>query len=485
MIATDNFIIEELLYFPMGDYHPVLNRPYVVNAKQSAIETIAERIHDTKSAKVTPNIINGVANDIIQPSAVGYETTVNRDWVTTRRFIFLMKVKTFDMVGAEFNSYIQGYTDYDGITQNGIPDGNMHHFINNVIETTNITFQTPLGVVRKEKLYRIYNVFASNGQTSDMYSQRPSDILENINMLNMSNLMADNAQLTMYSANNYINSFNNNTVTSTVDNNITTEYLSKILTTGILVNKSKEIHLGSYDIYEQDTVDSKVPEPSINDNRFIKYLSRIAGFKSTREVFTFNQLMQIDNTIYNRFKLINITKDYVNPLMASTPTIGDYWNGQDPVTLKAYSLIENSVSMALKYGFEKIYFTASNISNPTGIAEVFITNFGSFINLEEHDFNFLLEIFKEKFITEVFLNETDGGKIPMFMEGYIDLMGTSKIHLSYAGFPSNWYTIPTFANSLFSPVVTIDKNAFDYTSFQIGNVIDALSNEQNVNRSYY
>ena len=73
----------------------------------------------------------------------------------------------------------------------------------------------------------------------------------------------------------------------------------------------------------------------------------------------------------------------------------------------------------------------------------------------------------------------------MHLEGYIDLLGTSKIYISYAGYPPNWYTTPTSANSLFSPVTTIDKAAFDYTSFQLNNVIDSLSNEHNVNRSYF
>jgi len=484
MIVTENFLLEDLTYIPVGNYNPVLNRPYVVNAKDNAIQTIAERMYDTKSGKITPNIINGVAGDIIQPSSVGYATGINSDWISTRRFVFILKVKSFDHTGIEINSYITGYTDYDGISASGHPDGNLNHFINNVIETTSMAIQTPLGVIRKEKLYRIYNVFAAQGQ-QELYAQRPADVLENINMLNMANVMADGQQMNMFNTQNFINAFNQNTVASTIDNNITTEYLSKILTTGVLVNKSKDIHIDSYSISEQNSVDSKVPEPSVADNRFIKYLSRLAGFKTTREVFNFNQLMSIDNTIYTRFKLINLNKDYVNPVMASTPEVGDYWHGQDPVTVKAYSLIENAVSLAVKYGFNVLYFTASNMSNPTGLAEVFITNFNSFINLEEHDFNYLLEIFKEKFITEVFLNETNAGRIPMHMEGYIDLIGTSKINLSYAGFPSNWYTIPTFANSLFSPVVTIDKNAFDYTSFQLNQVIDTLANEHNVNRSFF
>jgi hypothetical protein len=390
------------------------------------------------------------------------------------------------MVGAEINSYIQGYTEYDGITNTGNIDGNMTHFINNVIETNSITIQTPLGIIRKEKLHKIYNVFSPQGQ-EDCFTQRPGDILQNIETLNMTNVMSNmGAQhIQGYHTQNFMNPFNNNIIASTVDNGIASEYLSRILTTGVLSTKSKDIHLNSYEIGEQSTVDTRIPEPSINENRFIKYLNSVQGFRVPRERFNFNQLMSIDNTIYNRFKVIHLNKDYVNPVMSATPETGDYWTGQDPVTVKAYSLIEASTAMAIKYGFNKLYFTASNMSNPTGLAEVFITNFNSFINLEEHDFNFLLEIFKDKFITDIFLTETNGGTIPMYMEGYIDLLGTSKIHLSYAGFPSNWYTIPTTANSLFSSVVTVNSNAFNETSYNLGQVIDALTTNQSMNQTYY
>jgi hypothetical protein len=125
------------------------------------------------------------------------------------------------------------------------------------------------------------------------------------------------------------------------------------------------------------------------------------------------------------------------------------------------------------------------MTNPTGIPEVFITNFNSFINLDEIEFNYLLEIFKERFISDIFLNETSLGVIPMHVEYYIDLLGTSKINLSFAGYPSNWYTIPTFANSNFAPVVTIDKNTLDYSTYQLNGIIESISSNFQQNRNYF
>ena len=479
MISTENFILEDMSYFPTSSFNPVLSRPYIVHATQSAIDTIAQRMDETKSVAIKPSMLAGVASEIVVPSTVGVETHVNRDWVSTRRFVFMLKVKSFDATGLEMNSYIQGFTEHDGISPTGNIDGNMVHHINNVIETSVMTINTPTGVIRKEKLFRIYNVFASKGQ-EDLFVQRPTDVLENINFLNMSNMMGNGvSQMNSFGVQNYINPFNQNTVASTADNGVTTEYLSKILTTGIMVNKSQEIHLDSYSASEQSSVESKVPEPALSDNRFLKYLSAMSGSRTVRDVFNFNQLMAIDNTIFSRFNYYDLTKDVVDPVLMATPEVGDFWHGQDPVTPKAYVLLENAVAMAVKYGFNKIYFTATNMNNPSAMPEFFLTNFKSFINLDDRDFGWLIEIFKEKFMTEVFMNESNMGRIPIHMEGYVDLLGTSKIHLSYAGYPSNWYTIPTFANSMFSQVATIDKNAFDYTTVQLNNVITTLSNNTN------
>ena len=479
----DSFVIEELIYVPMGNFVPMFNRPYMVNASKNAIDTISERLEDTKSGKVTSNIINGVASEIIQPSAVGYQSLVNNDWVGNKKYIFMLKVKSLDPTGVELNSYIQGYTEYDGITNTGNIDGNLNHFINNIIETTTMSINTPFGVIRKEKLYRIYNVF-TNGGYNEVYTQRPSDILENINVLNYSQFINDPNLETRFMGN-YLNQVDGKTISSSVENGITTEYLGKILTTGIHAHKNKDLFINSYEVTDALPPDSALAEPSMHDNRFMKYLSRTIGYKIVREFFPFQALMNIDPSIYNRFKVINLTKNYVDPTTSMTPDVGDYWHGQDPVTVKAYSLIENAVSLATKYGFNKIFFTASNMTNPTGMVDVFITNFNSFINLEEHEFNYLLEIFKEKFVTEIFLNETNSGILPMHLEAYIDLLGTSKINLSFAGYPSNWYTIPTFANSLFAPVVSIDKQAVDMTSFQLGQVIESLNSQHNQNRSFY
>lgn len=486
VLIGDSFVIESLFYFPLGASMPMYTRPFVVASTGQAIETIVDRVNASKAGSVGTDIVSSVMSDLLQPSAVGEACAVDNSWVSTRRYVFFMKVRAVDAVGAEINSYIQGHTNYDGINEpTGSVDYQMVHHINNVIETTSMTISTPLGVLRKEKLTAVYNVFSSCSH--EYYTQRPTDVIENISLSEATAFLNDNAgnDFSSFNVGNTINTFNNNVVTSSIGNNVGTDFLCRVINGGVQKQKEVSIFLNSYQIADTGNSSVHLLEPSVNDNRFVKYLSRIGGYMQVMDNFTFSQLATVDPSITDRFILLKPTRNTINPLLLNTPEVGEYWHGQDPVTLKAYSLIESSVSLAMKYGFQKLFFIASNMMDPTSTPIVTITNFDSMISLDERDMAHLLEIFKSKFVTEVFISESAAGTLPLTVQMYVDLLGTSKIFVEYAGFPGNWYTIPTSANSLFSPVTTTNANNLDVVTSQFGKMINEIASQQTGYSSYY
>ena len=357
-LPTDhNFIIEKLEYFPVARHNPMYARPYMFTVQQEAVNTLMDRMDQNKSGKVTPGLLKGLSSGIVQPSAVGHETSINSDWVSTRRFLFMMKVKHVDMMGIEINTYLIGYTEFDGITPNGHIDMNMPHYINNVLSTTVYNFQTPLGMQRVEKLLDTYNAIYSVNNL-DMYTQRPVDLYQALTAQEMSSYI--DMPLQIQSGMSMVNPFNNNVVSSTTENNITSEYLSKILTSGMHAVKAREIHVNSYSMGSDDPSEKFFTEPSVHETAFVKFLSRLAGYKGVRPVFNFSHLMHVDTTIYQRFVLYNVTDELRDPIMQQTPEVGEFWDGRDIVTTKAYSLIENAVSLANKYGFTKLSFQCNN-----------------------------------------------------------------------------------------------------------------------------
>lgn len=468
------FYMERLVYFPMRNFHPQPLRPYSFNATHEAIDAITNRMAQARTGKITSDMLSGVTSGIIQPSAVPYASLVNNDFVGTRRFLFMMKIRHSDYTGVEIKTYLFGYTEFDGITPNGHIDVNMTHYINNVVETAVQVFDTPLGVQKTEKLLRFYNTIYYNGGNNGMslFTQRPTDLYQTAQGHDIRNLLG--SDYTVNTTTNMITPFSNNIVGSTVENNISTEYLSRLLTSGLHATKARDIHVNSYSIGDEDHSSRFFQEASINETPFIRYLSKVAGFRTTVPTFNMGNLMTIDNTIYDRFEMFNLTNDFSSPILSATPEVGEYWGGQDIVTVKAYSLIENVVAMATKYGFTKLSFSASNMDGPTRDLRIGITNFNSFLSVGEQDFNYLLEIFKDRFNIEIFMNETNCGVVPMAVECHVDLLGASKIYLQYAGYPGVWYTIPTFASSLYSPVITLGQDSLDAAAMEVSNVLSTV-----------
>lgn len=456
----------------MGTYNPMPLRPYQVSVTTEAINTVAERLYSNKLGSISPSMVSGVTSSIMQPSAVPFESALNSNWVSTRRYLFMMKVRYYDYSGVEINSYLFGYTEYDGINPStGSIDPGLVHYINNIIDTNVYVYNTPLGVRKTEKIHNLYNAIYSNNEQT-VYTQRPKDVYQVMTATDM--LSSMDVPVQAMTTMGMITPFSNNVISSNISNNIATEYVSNILTAGMHATKEREIHINSYDISTTDSGDRYFTEPAISENTFVRTLSKIAGFNVIRPMFQFQTLAAIDNTIYDRFNLINVNKNYSSPVMSATPEVGDYWHGQDPVTVKAYSIIENAIGVASKHGFTKLSFIASNKAGPMGQVIISILNMQSFMNLDDMDNSFLLDMFKEKFNVEVFMNESSCGRIPLHVECHIDLLGSSKIYIEYADKPGNWYTLPTFANSMFSPVLTTDQEVVDYTSTQFNSMINTI-----------
>ena len=479
-VFQPKFLIESLYYVTAEEYKPVYLRPYVISPKYEAVENIKEKLYETKMGKLTPSMVAQNVNNIVQPSAVGFMSPVDNDWVSQKRFIFILKVRYYDHGMTEKCLYISGFTNYDGITPDGSSiDFDLVHNINSVIETTRFTFNTPNGVVTQEKIAAIYNVIKNSyASGANLFTQRPKDVIDNINAYIYNKELFPDLQY--YNMSNTLTPYNTTAICSTMQNNVPAEYITNLINMGISAKLNEKILTSSYEINTNDPIINI--EPSLGTNEFVRYISRLQGFKTTVNHFHFKDLIAIDNTIVNRFVLVNVDRSFnmVNSLLSNVPRDGEYWQGQDPVTIKAYSIIEACVSLAVSTGFTKIFFNCNNMTNPyTNEITSIVTYYKSFLQVEETDMIALVELFKNKVINEVFIPESNNNTVQLNFDMYVDVFGTSRIFLSYAGFPGTWYTIPTFANSVFSPVVVLDNNTLENTIVQTSNLIETITPDLN------
>ena len=478
------FTLEKLVYFPMRNFNPMPLRPYVFNAQADAMETLGRRLQEANVGKVTPAALSGITAGLVTPSTVPYGSVIDAGWVGQPRYLFMMKVSHVEYTGVTICSYFFGYTEFNGIStmhSSANIDLDMTHYVNNVIDTSVHTFQTPLGTVRTEKLQRFYNtIYSQQGfGNATVHTQRPTDIYNAIQANEMASVMAtDQFTINALSTTGMVSPFSNNVVSSTSENGIASDYLARLLTGAVQATKNREIHVNSYQTSEDMSSSHHFVEQGVAESTFLRYLSRQSGYQTVSPMFTMNNLMTVDSTIYNRFEVFELTNDFASPVLSATPEVGEFWHGQDMVTCKANSLLENCVGLATKYGFQVISFKATNMAGPMAGVTIGVLDFNSFLSLSRNDFAWLVDIFKAKFESEIFINETNGGTVPLNMECHVNMLGASKIYLEYAGFPGVWYTAPTFASSLYSPVVTATDESLSYAASQVSRVVNTLLDAQ-------
>ena len=476
-MTGDQFYIEKLEYMPAGFYNPMPVRPYTFSPTNEALNTIQDRMAQYKTGKVSTGVLTGVTSGILAPSAVAFDSAINQQWIQVARFAFFMKVRRIDAMGLEECHYIFGYTDHEGVNMaTGQTDPEMIFYVNNVITTGAYTLQTPMGLQRQEKLLSHYNtIHAVSGP--HLYTQRPLDIFETLSVKQTAQWMGQG--ISAQSATGQVGPYTNNTVSSTVENAIPSEYLSKILTSGMHVNSMKEIHMNSYNIETDDRTNRYFAEESMMTNAFIRLVNRLAGYMEPRPMFAFKDLLRVDATVVQRDRVWALEEAYKNPIYQNTPDVGEHWYGQDPDTVKAHPIIEASVALANKLGFTKISFKATNKTTTSEIM-VGILNWTSFLEIDEQSFYVLCEHFKQQFIDQIFLNETAMGRQPLFVEVHIDMIRASKIYIEYYNSYGTWYTLPTFANSAFTSILTNDANMVADAAIQLNNVIDQITPKSSI-----
>lgn len=469
-----NVKIFDLIYIPVGNYNEMFSRPYKSNMNVEAIEKMINRMNERNTKIIDHAIMSGITSDIIAPSVDPLYTSIDKNWIGQKKYIFLLTVLIDDTFGIQTKCYFQGYTNYDGISYNGYADPKLMHYINNVIETHVSNVNTPFGVIPMERLKTVYNVINYNNPNNYMFLQRPYDIYSNIETLNTAQYMHNDVNFNSIVDTRFtMGGFDNSPRGSNIINNIPLQYVTSVLNAGIksASESSMQISINEYSPNYFSMAD--LSEPNITNNDFMKYL-RMHGNQDMKS-FSFMDLLTIDSTIADRFKLINITKNDYYDYNNNSPDVGEYWHGRDVVTISAYMAIESSLSIALKYGFSKINFTVSNKYTITAEPYCVITNFQSYItNISQADIEQLLEIFKTRIITDCFIDLTKGNKIPCTINVIVDLLGTTKINMEYLDAPPTWYTIPTFASSSFLPVATYDKKDLDDLSQNVMSLVDNI-----------
>lgn len=447
--------IKKLVFYGTRDYHDQYARPWTTNINdQQHVNQLLEATQGIKN--LDPVAMSQIAGQMVTPSShVGQAAIIDNGW-SERRLMFHMMVEVKESWRNQLTrQYISGYTNYDGVSQSGHVDPDMLLYFNST--TTVRTTMTEINGIQKPSLRIVdnTNIIAPSNESATVPSYRanshllrPMDVASTIYT---QELLGDVFNTTVDSSTASVAGVN----LSRVNNGHAPSYLSKIFSSMKASDEEQRLHSIS-GVESMSNMVSYTAEPLLNNNTFLTHMSTHANYgQYGRTHITFGELTQLhpelgyDNRVdVGRMSTSDISGQAVG--MHNTNTL----NGSSLTQIAASMLVSSlptiiSDSMFTQFGFD---FT----NDVVGHYEPYIvTPRAEWINSFTQGID--LSPMVDRVVTRI---KTELGPILTNQDAFLvtltvrmSLVGDTWIHISINGESPEIFSVPTWANSLFLPVV--------------------------------
>lgn len=445
--------VAKLLLQETGTYNPLYSRPYEVYISAESMNAICQRVEQSAGSAVTGSLLAGVSSNIVAPSATpGAEVTIPYGWAE-RRIRFLMEVHITPPTGTPYLYYVQGYTNYLGVTPNGTIDPAMEFFINSFIRVSRCNQITPYGVQVKDIITEAAHIV--NGSIvhtltgADVYGMRPHDLFTGVHSEYLQNAYSymqggtglQDTRITL----------NANPVRSTRSNGLPSAYLA-----GIIDNYQTGAQLSSFGQGTGDIISrcrDLTYEAGVDENPFIRAISSARGVCNS-VTFTMNDLCKIDPAAASVTDYLTLGATSAVEMHQVGQTSN--WNGSDRQTLAATTLSNAVPAIMMDLMIKSIMFRSTN-SDSTGAMTTILYGADSFTAADNTQ-NY--ELFKRRLEREILYDITGGNQEIYQLDMSSNLFGETRITISFGGSAAYTYTTPSFCDSLLSPVVTTNRDNY-------------------------
>lgn len=437
------------------DYKSPYQRSFEVTATGDTLNRFDSLLRTYGSTNELNNM--NVAQYI--PDAIGLtpmptnKANIPNGW-NTRRIRFIMEVET-DFNGATQVSYIQGFSDYLDTSISGFLDPNIVFHINSITVVTK-TFDPSSGrwLVMPRVNYNVISDLAAGGKVSPRYVMespdnltsiaRPTDIMQSL--YTIEHVGHNGGKVIDTSGFVGVNSY-----ASARNNSDPLTYFTKTLN-GFIDARSNvsSITADTTAMFRAGTSSSYLTEDTPINNPFIRAIYNVTG-EIEPTSFTLGTLKLIDPNSENVNRFITRSETPINTTvdMLSTADTADTLNPTKEV-IKA-TIIANAINSILVTNMlSKLSVSFSNLKGPNAI--VTITDINSFIDgvdlqrecgcVTNHIKSVLMPVLTDN-------NQT-------LIEAFVttDILGDTSVGISVNMGSVVVFRFPTFADSLYSPVVT-------------------------------
>jgi len=456
---ADNIIVKNIIMCETSsNYNEVYQRPYELSLSHSDVGRLQNTMFDQKvniGVKLTDERVASAVPDILKISSMpGKKVIIPNGW-STKRFMFILTVEEY-IGNVTFTYYIQGFTDYFGISFRQTIDPKMLCYINSIATVKTEEDYTRPGTFNTQ-LIRMYNVItnlAGQVEYADVtpYDQlcliRPMDIFDNNVVTAMSGAMGisdtfDTSTIIRPNVSNTSDRSNNNPISHL------TKTLNGCISSKLLTN----IGYDESSLYQEASNYST--EARISENGFIKKLYQLTGYESatTFTLETLNMINPIEPQVAINDKPVFISRDYMFVDANDTAPL----NGMGVETTKAIELTNALSSVMTENFIGELTLSLSTVGRRPIIE----------LGAPPKSFIKGLNPITEQFFLSRVMEKVERMILPMVSNNYLlemnisivaDLLSDTVIKISWVnnqayGTAPTVFRIPSFADSLFTPVI--------------------------------
>lgn len=440
-----------------GTYDAMYLRPYELLDSHRGLENVKQAT--AQGARLTASALSGVAGSILRPKAdhIG-QVSIPNGW-NQKRFRFFMEIKTSDLTGCDAIQYLTGFTDHPGISHGQNIDPNMRFYVSSSIRMKSLLVPTNVGNVQQLSVADSYQVIGRpstsayniGGPLNSLSLQRPEDICSAVQVQQYRRAVQD-----FYDPRMGVGG-TEPIKTSSRKNNVAPCYLSEILQAGVqAMNASGETATES-EIW--GTAGGYVREVTVPQDPALFDLQRKTSF-AEGESFTYGELK------YLCAHLDSVTKYILPPKMSQQSAINlpfvdtytagqnDGWGGSNAQTVWA-SILSNAVpTLMIESMIKEVAFTVHNhtLNNDVDMKFGYCVPLGKNLNGVQ-----LAENFKFRMIREIIRDVVAGSPQNFEITGTFDIMGESRLMIRLGNDRPMPFATPTFADNLFSPIMTLGQ----------------------------
>lgn len=451
--------IGRLLMIQTNTYNDQVIRPMQTNMTGDHLALFKEATQYGEN--ITAANLTGIAGSFLRPQAeAAGAIQMYNGWDLARaRFLLTVIIPMGD--GGFIQQHVAGYTDHYGVTADGHSiDPNMRMFFNSTMTVNvNAVAQPGMGMTNNYRVADVSQLLApppgySDGSSLGTYTMRPEDIINSISTADA--MDGTRRDLRTNFAISPIKK-------SSRENVVAADYLAKTMTA---VNSvfQRDSSLDHNVLYSEAR--GLVRENLVNTDPFIGVLQSRTRFRENGYI-TYSELCALfPETEHVREQVIT-----GNVQQTSMPSRGqsEHWHVPTNETVAATILAQTIPALMMELMLSKLSFIATN-DNIGGLPSVTIMDhrcFADGINAQPNCVQFM-----ERFKNEIMNDISHNNMINVYLAVSCTVVGDTLISISLNGGPKIDYVVPSFCDSMFSPMITTDQ----MTLHTIANDIDTLNN---------